>query len=102
MSGRSEVGWAKSLGEVLATGTVSGRFCPRGRPTDSAPRGQNRSLRAAARKDSDAILPTLRFPLRPRAHWLGLERAVAHMEIGFRTLLALNLEQLFPVLIVRS
>ena len=38
---------------------------------------------------------------RPRTHGLGLERSVAHVEIGFEPVLALRLEQLFPELIVR-
>src|SRR4030095_1862500 len=49
-----------------------------------------------------ASLPCLLLPAlgRPGPHGLGLERPVAHVEIGLETALALGLEQLFPELIV--
>src|SRR5262245_57907967 len=43
------------------------------------------------------LLPPLR---RAWAHGLGLERSVAHIEIGFEPLLALSLQQLLAKLIV--
>src|SRR5439155_9433220 len=52
-----------------------------------------------ARKSLRLLLPAL---CRARPHGFGLERSIAHVEIGLEPVLALGLEQLLAKLVVRG